>query len=194
MGCGWWVAQASRYRSGCKPRACAPSLGDGRLPCGGRPFAEASGFPIIRTDWRMVLLAILVLLVPGFSAAQTSARVDSVPSALLGEFVDDYGARHTIERETWVHGEDARYHILEWDVASRVIIARNDDDNPSDGGLWTRIDWVLLESGSYQWAYCYAVYQAATARAARLAPDTRRDTPRSGCNGFPLSRMRRFDP
>ena len=29
--------------------------------------------------------------------------------------------------------------------------------------------------------------------AAKAGPDTRRDTPRSGCNGFPFSRMRRVN-
>ncbi len=124
--------------------------------------------------------------------AQSAAEAESVPSIMLGEFVDDYGVAYTVAPAEWVQGDGTRYHIVEWDVPRQFVVARNDPDNPGAGGLWTRIDWVLFEGASeYEWGFCYAIYEADTPEAAKAGPDTQRETPRSGCNGFPFSRMRR---
>jgi hypothetical protein len=94
--------------------------------------------------------------------------------------------------DEWVQGDEARYHIAEWNTEGRFLLARNGADNPSDAGLWTRIDWVQLESGSeYEWAFCYAVYDAESSDEARAAPASLRDAPLDGCNGHPFRRMRR---
>ena len=114
---------------------------------------------------------------------------------MLGEFVDDYGIRYTIQADRWVQHPDALYHIDAWNVGERFVVAQNDSGNSSDGGQWTRIDWVVLdESEEYEWAYCYAAYRALTRQEALIAEPTQRDTPRTGCNGFPFSRMKRVPP
>jgi len=115
----------------------------------------------------------------------------SIPTALLGGFVDDYGIRYAVSEKEWIQGGASRYEIVEWNVSGRFVIAKNDANNRTDPGLWTRIDWLLLESGGeFGWAFCYAVFDAETEAKARSSADSSRETPRTGCNGFPFSRMR----
>jgi hypothetical protein len=119
-------------------------------------------------------------------------RSDTRP-ILLGDFIDDYGIRYVVTEELWRQGEDAQFEIAEWNGRGRFIIARNGAENPGEAGLWTRIDWVLLESGDdFEWAFCYAIYDALSQEAARAGAPSDRETPRTGCNGFPFSRMRRY--
>jgi hypothetical protein len=127
---------------------------------------------------------------PGPSRNALGATVDS---AFLGEFEDDYRGRHTISTTLWVHQPRTRYHIRRWNVAEQYLIAQNDSSNPSAPGQWTRIDWMALPSmPPYTWAFCLSAYSAPTAAAAESTVIARRETPRTGCNGFPFSRMQRF--
>ena len=137
------------------------------------------------------------LLVIAFGAVTSgcaaSPAAESAPALLLGEFVDDYGIRYSIDADQWVQHPGVRYHLRAWDPADRFVVAENDSGNPGDGGLWTRIDWTILaDSSEYEWAFCYAAYRAPTQAEAVLAEGTRRDTPRTGCNGYPFSRMKRI--
>ena len=110
---------------------------------------------------------------------------------MLGAFVDDYGSQYTISKTEWVQLPRSRYRIVRWNVPEQYLIAQNDSSNPSAKGRWTRIDWLRLnDMAPYAWAYCYSAYDAATAAAAESSAVARRDTPRTGCNGFPFSRMR----
>lgn len=114
------------------------------------------------------------------------------PFMLLGEFVDDYGIRHRIGERTWTQLPAARYHIFRWQPEREYLIAQNDSANKSDPGLWTRIDWLKLEGmAPYEWGFCLSAYKAPSAATAESVTVARRDTPRTGCNGFPFSRMRR---
>ncbi len=118
----------------------------------------------------------------------------AVPSFLLGEFEDDYANRHSISKTAWLQGTRARYHIREWHTAEQFLIAQNDSANPGQGGRWTRIDWMRLEGegmAPYAWAFCFSAYDALTRDQAAATTIARRETPRTGCNGHPFSRMRR---
>lgn len=123
----------------------------------------------------------------------------SVPPALVvGRFDDDYGSRHVITATEWQHGRAAKYHIVEWNTAKHFLVAENDAANPSDPSKWTRIDWVELPPSAgtgpnYTWAFCMTAFDAPTRAAATAADIARPETPRTGCNGFPFSRMRRAD-
>lgn len=118
-----------------------------------------------------------------------------LPNALVGEFADDYGIEYTITSSEWFQRPRARYQIVRADTTARYLVARNDDRNPGDGGLWTRIDWIVLEGmPPYEWAFCLSAYDAPTMAAAEAVTHARRDTPRTGCNGHPFSRMRRRTP
>ena len=77
-----------------------------------------------------------------------------------------------------------------WD--GQTLIAQNDSANAYAPGLWTRIDWVRLDGmAPYTWAFCLTAYDAPTRAAAEATPPADRATPRTGCNGYPFSRMRR---
>lgn len=135
-------------------------------------------------------LALLVL------AACTKLGPQSPPrgrpdSLILGRFEDDYGSRFTITGELWTQHPRARYHIVRWRADAQYLIARNDSSNPGDGGLWTRIDWMPLSGmPPFAWAFCMSAFQAVSAAAAESTRVAHRDTPRSGCNGHPFSRMK----
>lgn len=111
---------------------------------------------------------------------------DMPPTMLLGDFVDDYGIGHRITDDEWLQRPDARYRVVAWHAGAEYLIARN------DAGKWTRIDWVTLPGmPSYAWAFCLSAWDAATQAEAERADIARRDTPKTGCNGYPFSRMRR---
>jgi hypothetical protein len=114
------------------------------------------------------------------------------PTDLIGNFQDDYGIQYSITPTLWHQGMSTAYHIVHWDSAGQSVVAKNDDANPSDGGKWTRIDWIQLDDmPPYSWAYCLTVYAAKSREEAEMAEPAQRATPRAGCNGFPFSRMRR---
>jgi hypothetical protein len=119
------------------------------------------------------------------------AQSNTSPALLLGRFVDDYGSQYDITSTTWRQGAHAEYSIEKWNAAGGYLIAQNAQTNPSDAGLWTRIDWVRLDGmAPYTWAYCYSAYKAPTAAAAESVSIARRATLKTGCNGYPFSRMR----
>ncbi len=116
------------------------------------------------------------------------------PAFILGTFEDDYGIAYTVARSSWVQHPNARYDVVRWNAGGQYLIARNRDDNPSDGGRWTRIDWMPLEGmAPYTWAFCLTTYDAPTAAAAEDVPPADRAAPRTGCGGYPFSRMRPTD-
>lgn len=118
----------------------------------------------------------------------------SAPALLLGSFQDDYKIAYRISPDLWWQLPGSRYHIVRWDTANRYLIARNDEANPADGGLWTRIDWIPLDMPPYTWAFCYSAYRAPSAAAAESVKVARPEQPRTGCNGFPFSRVQPVAP
>lgn len=111
---------------------------------------------------------------------------------LLGDFVDDYGNRFAISASTWTQLPHGRLRVVKWNEAGQYLVAQNDPSNRSAPGLWTRIDWVMLtDMAPFAWAFCLSAYEAPTAAAAESTTVARRETPRTGCNGYPFSRMRR---
>jgi hypothetical protein len=128
------------------------------------------------------------------AGAQASERDGGVPPALvLGRFVDDYDVRYEVTASAFVHGarRSTRYRITDWHVRERFFIAQQDPDS-TGRAPWVRVDWMeFSEMPPYEWGYCFTVYDATTAAAARSAAPANRETPRTGCGGFPFSRMRR---
>jgi hypothetical protein len=117
---------------------------------------------------------------------------DTPPALVLGEFQDDYKNRYTISTAEFIHQPGATYRIVKWNQSGRYLIAQNGEDNPSDKGLWTRIDWVQLEGmDPFSWAFCMSAYNAPTAATAEAVTIAQGDKPKTGCNGFPYSRMKR---
>ena len=119
----------------------------------------------------------------------------AVPSLLHGRFVDDYGIVHVITDTSWSLGQRDRYSIVASHDSAQYLIARNDSGNTADPGKWTRIDWILLPGmAPYEWAFCLIEYQGETKAAAEANRSADGEHPRTGCNGFPFSRMRRAAP
>jgi hypothetical protein len=140
---------------------------------------------------RRLLPVILGLSVCG-CVRDAPPGAESIPSFIVGEFIDDYGIRYSVRADEWVQHPDTRYRIRAWHASEQLLIAQNDSANPVDGGLWSRIDWVRLdESAGYEWAFCYAAYNAASREAAIATRATDRASPRIGCGGYPFSRMKR---
>ena len=116
----------------------------------------------------------------------------SPPALVVGEFVDDYGSRYTITAKEWFHQPAIRYRVVKWNLDQQYLIAQNAPTNTRSANEWTRIDWMPLQDmAPYEWGFCLSSYDAPSAAAAEASDVARRDRPKTGCNGFPFSRMRR---
>ena len=117
---------------------------------------------------------------------------ENIPTLLKGDFRDDYGIRFTISDSIWMQHPNVKYHILSWDTTAQYLLARNDRKNPSDTGLYTRIDYMLLpDMEPFRWGFCLTVYKATTIEEAKRSASADRKNPKKGCNGYPFSRMER---
>ena len=156
---------------------------DGPLDAGEGPFkllVPSDGRPP-RSAQQIVRLRV-VALAPGDSTP---------PGDLLGDFADDYGNTFSLSPSTFMQRPGNTYHIEEWHPGAQFFVARNDSANASDGGKWTRVDWMMLPGmDPYRWGFCLTAYRARTREAARETAAANRASPRTGCNGFPFSRMR----
>jgi hypothetical protein len=127
----------------------------------------------------------------GLESVPTRTDTAPPPAGLLGSFLDDYGNSFRISAELFEQMPLHRFHVVSWHSRERYLIARNDDANPSDAGKWTRIDWMPLEGmAPYAWAFCLTAYRAATEADARATPPADRAVPRTGCAGYPFSRLK----
>lgn len=138
-------------------------------------------------------LGLIAILAVACARPSTSPAPEAMPPALvLGEFQDDYGNRFSITTSEWFHQPHSRYHIVRWNPEQQYAIAQNDSSNRGQPNRWTRIDWMVLPGmPPWEWGFCLTAYDAPTAAAAEATPPPDRDTPKTGCNGFPFSRMRR---
>ena len=119
---------------------------------------------------------------------------ESIPTLLKGKFMDDYGIQFTINDSVWTQHPNVNYHIISWDTTAQFILAKNDNNNPGDPGLFTRIDYMLLPGMEpFNWGFCLTVYKAKTIEEAQSAISADRLNPKKGCNGYPFSRMKRTE-
>lgn len=118
--------------------------------------------------------------------------VDSIPAMLKGNFVDDYDIHYTVSDSLFFMLPKARYHILKWNTKDQYFIARNDTANPSEKGLYSRVDYMSFENMQpWTWGFCLTVYDARSDSLAEIQAIADRKNPRKGCNGYPFSRMQR---
>lgn len=137
---------------------------------------------------KITLIATLLLSFINLHA-QTKA-----PEMLKGNLMDDYKITYTINDTLWIQKPNAKYHIIKWNEKEQYLIARNDKNNPADGGLYTRIDYMTFENmNPFLWGVCLSAYNAKTEAAAEAINIVDRANPRKGCNGFPFSRMKRVE-
>jgi hypothetical protein len=139
-----------------------------------------------------------VAIKPASSAGDLSGieikAADSLPGQLLGEFTDDYGIRYTINDTMWTQHEGIRYHIIKWNLKGQYLIARNDEGNPTEKGLYTRIDYMFFDNmAPFHWGFCLTKYDAKNRQEAAAAAEADRKNPKKGCNGYPFSRMKKVE-
>ena len=83
---------------------------------------------------------------------------DSLPQNLKGDFMDDYGIRYRISDRLWIQHPNIKYHIIRCNTKEQYIIARNDHQNSSEAGLYTRIDYMSFTNmAPYGWGFCLTV-------------------------------------
>ncbi len=142
-----------------------------------------------------ICIILFTTLIISCSKNEKSTQKDEerfLPTYLIGDFEDDYEIKYSISDSTFILLPDDVYHIKRWDLENNFLIALNDSANEYDPGLWTRIDWIELEDMEpFEWAFCLSVYNAPSAIEAENSANIDPSTPRTGCNGFPFSRMKR---
>ena len=117
---------------------------------------------------------------------------ENLPGWIKGRFIDDYGIEYTVNDTVFIQHPSARYYILSWNEAGQYLLVKNDESNPTEKGLYSRIDYLPFTGMEpYTWGFCLTVYNAKDTVLARMAPSADRSAPRKGCNGYPFSRMKR---
>lgn len=140
---------------------------------------------------RLYHAALLGLVACSPGPPSSPAPAAAAPAQLIGRFTDDYDNQFEISATEWLQLPHGRFHIVHWDAQAQYLIARNDMANQSAPGKWTRIDWMdFAGMAPYTWGFCLTAYDAATREAAEATAIAKRETPRTGCNGFPFSRMK----
>ena len=124
---------------------------------------------------------------------QASAVPSNAPPAfMIGDFGDDYGGSFTISATDFVQLPRGRFHIVQWNVAGAILhcaerLTQSRRSQPVDAH---RLD-ALSGMEPYNWAFCFSAYKALTREEAQHTPAAKRETPRTGCNNFPFTRMKR---
>jgi hypothetical protein len=139
----------------------------------------------------MKKLALITILLLSFINLQGQTKA---PEMLKGNFMDDYKITYSINDTLWIQKPNAKYHIIKWNEKEQYLIARNNKNNPTNGGLYTRIDYMTFENmNPFLWGFCLSAYNSPTEAAAEAIKIADRANPRKGCNGFPFSRMKRVE-
>ena len=127
------------------------------------------------------------------SADTTHSAKTSIPTLLKGTFEDDYGIKYTINDSIWIQHPNAKYHIINCDTTEQYLLVQNDNANKTDGGLFTRIDYMnFIGMEPFRWGFCLTIYNANTLEKAKSTTIADRKNPKVGCNGFPFSRMKKL--
>ncbi|HWR32886.1 MAG TPA: hypothetical protein VN451_05150 [Chitinophagaceae bacterium] len=114
-----------------------------------------------------------------------------LPRWMKGNFSDDYDIRYTISDTMFSMDGLAKYHILSLNEKEQFLFVRNDTSNKTDKGLFTRLDYMRFTGMEpYTWGYCFTVYNAMDSMTAIRKKAADRNNPKSGCNGYPFSRMK----
>lgn len=123
-----------------------------------------------------------------------TSNTSKVPEYLTGSFVDDYNIEYELTEKVFYQKPGTRFHILKWNIEEQYFIAQNDSLNSYDPSLYTRIDWMKFEEmPPFEWGFCLSTYNAKTPDLAEEAYIPDRNLPRTGCNGYPFSRMKPSD-
>src|ERR1700712_1886939 len=106
----------------------------------------------------ILLLIQVMLLSPGKKPAH---HREDIPAFMKGNFTDDYGIKYTINDTLWIQHPRSKFHIIKWNTLDQYLIARNDEMNPGEGGMYTRIDYMQFSNMEpYRWGFCLTAYDA----------------------------------
>lgn len=120
-----------------------------------------------------------------------SSKKNTIPDYLIGEFQDDYKIEYQLSDDIFIQKPSTRYHIIKWDIENQYFVARNDSLNAYDGNLYSRIDWVKFENmPPFDWGFCLSAYNASSLDSAEAIQIADKSNPKTGCNGYPFSRMK----
>jgi hypothetical protein len=109
-----------------------------------------------------------------------------MPTYLLGNFMDDYGIEYSISDSTWTQTPGIRFDIMKVDSKDMFILGYNPLDS-----TYTKIEFMLFQDQlPYAWGFCYSTYDKKDKDEAISGAFAKRETPKTGCNGFPFSRMK----
>lgn len=137
----------------------------------------------------LLLLSLVLACTP--KAEITKSKENSAPDFIMGQFEDDYSIRYTISDSLFTMEDHTKLHIMEWNPEEQYFIGQNDSLNPYDPLLYSRIDWVQFEGmDPYHWGFCMSAYNAISLDSARLVSGIDREHPKTGCGGYPFSRMK----
>lgn len=146
----------------------------------------------------MIKLSAILLCLCLFANCKTTSKNSktklqvSVPADLRGDFRDDYDIRYTINDSIWIQHPNIKYQLLKYDSAGQYFIAKNTTTNPSEAGLYTRIDVMRFSNMElWRWGFCLTAYNAKTFDEAVANQSADRDNPKKGCGGYPFSRMKK---
>ena len=137
-------------------------------------------------------LLIVFLLFTNCKSTSTISRANGIPASFLGNFKDDYGIRYTINDSAWIQHPNIKYRLMKYDSKGQYLIAQNAAGNPSEAGLYTRIDIMSFSNMEpWTWGFCLTEYKAKTAKEAEAKESADRANPKKGCGGYPFSRMKK---
>jgi hypothetical protein len=142
---------------------------------------------------KLCFILLLTLTISCKSTSKTT-RLNTIPQDILGNFKDDYDISYTISNNTFKQHPGIKYHLISYNREEQYFIARNDDKNPSEAGLYSRIDIMYFQNMEpFRWGFCLTAYKAKTKEEAIATAAADRTNPRKGCGGFPFSRMKKID-
>ena len=111
------------------------------------------------------------------------------PTYLLGNFIDDYGINYSISSSTWIQHPDFKLNILKMNSIEMFVLGYNPIDS-----TYTKIDFMQFQNQlPYTWGFCYTAYDKKDQYDAISENSANRNMPKTGCNGFPFSRMKPVD-
>ncbi len=138
------------------------------------------------------LLLILFCIAFGCSQKQSPVAKNDTPSFLIGSFEDDYSVSYIISDSLFVMEDHTKIHILEWNMEEQYFVGQNDSLNPYDPLLYSRIDWIEFEGmAPFEWGFCMSAYKEVSLDSAIAVTSANRETPKTGCSGYPFSRIKK---
>ncbi len=136
----------------------------------------------------VVLLAVLLACGSDDSMGETGGTGGAEPLEVIGSYTDDFMGTHVVTTDSWTQsgqGAPLVFQIEQFDNDADFLVAKNDDANAFNPGLYSRFDW--FEDGG-QLYFCQSSFDAPTAAEAEMASADSGDL-MMGCGTFAWSTL-----